>query len=60
MLDLVGSLRPVLKGLQKVAPSASRLAMANVGALDIGNRRRFLVGSLASASRIDNRVDRCG
>ena len=43
LLDLVDSLRPVLRGLQRDAAPA-RVGLAALGALDLRDRRRLLVG----------------
>ena len=43
LLDLVNSLRPVLQGLQR-GRASERAGLAAVGALDLRDRRRLLVG----------------
>ena len=54
LLDLVNSLRPMLRGLQRGADRRARLAA--LGTLDFRDRRRFLVGR-PRRHRLDARPD---
>ena len=55
LLDLVASLRPVLRGLQRGSRRRAR-GLAALGALDLGDRRRLLVGG-SRRRRVDARSD---
>ena len=50
LLDLVNSLRPVLQGLQR-GRASERAGLAAVGALDLRDRRRLLVGGASRRRR---------